>query len=94
MGEPGSLIGMKQDIVIYDESKIRELYRDGPYDSITLVRPLNQLVHQIKETGLEAFLRTSQLEAGQLGPVRKTSRVTWLQETAPYLSRLRSWRNR
>ena len=89
----GNWAGMKRDIVIYDPSGT-EFYRDGPYDNITYRRPINQLVERIERHGLDAVLRNARLEEGHLGPVRRRSRLTLWQETAPYVSRIRSWRRR
>jgi hypothetical protein len=49
-------IAIKRDIVIQDATRENELYRDGPYNSIAVSRPLKLLLTEIREVGLEVFL--------------------------------------
>lgn len=36
---------VKRDIVVWDEAHAQQLYRDGPYDSITVDRPLERIAN-------------------------------------------------
>jgi hypothetical protein len=47
---------LKRDIVIWDSAHERELYRDGPYDAITVNRPLDRVVAEVNQDGVAAFL--------------------------------------
>jgi hypothetical protein len=57
---------VKRDIVIWDMAHERELYRDGPYDAITVNRPLDRVVAEVKRDGVEGFL--SRLGGGAVPP--------------------------
>ena len=57
---------MKRDIVIWDSAYARELYRDGPYDAITVNRPLDRVLAEVNQDGVEAFL--SRLGGGAVPP--------------------------
>jgi hypothetical protein len=57
---------VKRDIVIWDSGHERELYRDGPYDAITVTRPLDRVVAEVNQDGVEAFL--SRLGGGAVPP--------------------------
>jgi hypothetical protein len=61
--------GDEQGIVVKDGPRGRELYRQGPFDNITVQRPLLRIAAEIEAEGLEAFLRRSRIENAQLGPV-------------------------
>ena len=47
---------VKRDIVVWDESRERQLYRDGPYDSITVNRPLERLIAELNRVGVQEFV--------------------------------------
>jgi hypothetical protein len=53
---------IKRDLVISDESGSRELYREGPYNNITVVNPLEQVLAEIRADGLDQFLFKRQAE--------------------------------
>jgi hypothetical protein len=55
-----------RDIVIWDSAHERELYRDGPYDAITVNRPLDRVVTEVNQEGVEAFV--SRLGGGAVPP--------------------------
>lgn len=83
--------GLERDIVILDASGARELYRDGPYDSITISVPLNRLAKEIEERGLEEIVRSWQIENAQLGPVQiEEVPAASLRAYQPYLAQARS----
>jgi hypothetical protein len=42
---------MERDIVIHDETRQRELYRQGPYNGITVTQPLERLLSEIRSSG-------------------------------------------
>jgi hypothetical protein len=76
---------MERDIVVHDETRKRELYREGPYNEITVTQPLERLLSEIRSSGLEAFLRTRQVAASQIGPLDVPSRVGLWGQMSPYL---------
>jgi hypothetical protein len=47
---------VKRDIVVWDEAHEQQLYRDGPYDSITVNRPLERIVAQLNRVGVHEFV--------------------------------------
>jgi hypothetical protein len=49
---------VKRDIVLWDESQEQQLYRDGPYDSITVNRPLERIVAELNRDGVQEFVRS------------------------------------
>lgn len=61
--------GVKRDIVIQNASRTQELYREGPYDGITVNFRLRRLVGEIEKMGLDGFLRVQHIENDQLGPI-------------------------
>lgn len=54
--------GVRGDVVIYDESRAHELYREGPYDEISAPRSLKRVAAEIEREGLDHFLRRRQTE--------------------------------
>jgi hypothetical protein len=77
--------GVSRDIVIRDSTGARELYREGPYNQITVNRPLNRILAEIEAEGLESFLRKRQIEQGQIGPISERSdRVSLTKATVGY----------
>ena len=78
---------MERDIVIRDETRQRVLYREGPYDAITVTQPLERLLAEIRSSGLDTFLRTRQMAASQVGPLDVPSRVGLRGQMSPYLHR-------
>jgi hypothetical protein len=65
-------MAISQDIVVRDDSG-RELFREGPYDRITLPRATDRLLDEIQRDSLSAFIRDKQRSAGQLGAVDSPS---------------------
>ncbi len=57
---------VKRDIVIQREDRSRELYREGPYDVRTVVRPLNSILREIEASGLESFLERRRGESSEV----------------------------
>ncbi len=66
-------LDLKRDIVIEDPSRSRELYREGPYDGITVSPPLERILAEIKSDGLDQFLFKHQVEQGRIGPISQPS---------------------
>jgi hypothetical protein len=66
VANPFGAIDVKRDIVIWDSTHERELYRDGPYDAITVDRPLDRVVAEVNQDGVEVFL--SRLGGGAVPP--------------------------
>lgn len=84
---------LKRDIVIRDETKQRVLYREGPYDGITVAQPLDRLLSEVRSNGLDAFLRARQITAGQVGPLDVPGRVGLRGQVSPYLHRRKDGHN-
>jgi hypothetical protein len=78
---------MQRDIVIRDENRQRVLYREGPYNAITVAGALDRLLSEVRSSGLDAFLRTRQVAASQVGPLDVPSRVGLWGQLSPYLRR-------
>lgn len=76
---------LKRDIVIRDETRQWVLYREGPYDGITVAQPLERLLSEVRSKGLDTFLRTRQVAASQVGPLDVPSRVGLWGQVSPYL---------
>jgi len=47
---------VKRDIVVWDEPHEHQLYRDGPYDSITVNRPLERVIAELNRVGVQEFV--------------------------------------
>jgi len=58
IGGPYGVLGIRRDIVILDPTKRHELYRSGPYDAISVNTGLRRILAEIKDLGLDEFLRT------------------------------------
>lgn len=52
---PFAAIDVKRDIVVWDEAN-DELYRDGPYDAITVKRPLARIAAELNRVGVDEFV--------------------------------------
>jgi hypothetical protein len=75
---PNSVTRIKRDLVISDESGRRELYREGPYNNITVVNPLERIVAEIQADGLDQFLFKRQSEESRIGPLSRPSpQIHW-----------------
>jgi len=49
---------VKRDIVVWNGSREHQLYRDGPYDSITVNRPLERVIAELNHVGVQEFVST------------------------------------
>jgi hypothetical protein len=49
-------VSAKRDIVVWDESREHQLYRDGPYDAITVNRPLERVIAELNRVGVQEFV--------------------------------------
>jgi hypothetical protein len=78
--------GFEQDIVILDTSRTRQLYREGPYNNISVQRPLQRTLADIEKVGLDEFLRSKQIENSQIGPVKASNG----RQTLPVLAYIRT----
>jgi hypothetical protein len=65
--------GVEQHIVVKDGPHGQELYREGPFDAVTVRRPLQSIAAKIEAVGLAVFLRRKHIENAQLGPVNAPS---------------------
>ena len=79
----------ERDIVVMSEDG-RELYREGPYNAITVVNPLNRVVEEINHSGLARFLRARHIESSQIGPISRPGRVGLWRQITPYWGKNRS----
>ncbi len=41
---------------MWDQASRRQLYRDGPYDSITVNRPLERIITELNHVGVHEFV--------------------------------------
>jgi len=69
----GSELRLQRDIVIQDASRSRELYRDGPYNGITVKSALDRIVAEIKADGIDEFLFKRQAVESRIGPLSTPS---------------------
>jgi len=53
---PRGALDVKRDIVVWDEAHEHQLYRDGPYDAITVKRPLEKVVAELNRDGTDKFI--------------------------------------
>jgi hypothetical protein len=53
---PNGALSVQRDIVVWDEAHEHQLYRDGPYDSITVDRPLERIVAELNRVGVDTFV--------------------------------------
>jgi hypothetical protein len=53
---PSGALDVKRDIVVWDEAHEHQLYRDGPYDAITVKRPLERIVAELNRYGTGEFI--------------------------------------
>ena len=53
---PSGALGVKRDIVVWDQAHEHQLYRDGPYDAITVKRPLERIVAELNRDGTDKFV--------------------------------------
>jgi hypothetical protein len=64
---------VERDIVVWDEAHEHQLYRDGPYNSITVGRPLERIVAELNRDGVDEFVSS---RGGGKGRVLSVTRVT------------------
>lgn len=67
--DPYAATDLQRDIVIEDPTRNSALFREGPYDAITVVRPLERILNEIGEVGLEQFLSRRRDPTSQPGPI-------------------------
>jgi hypothetical protein len=60
-------VSVKRDIVVWDESREHQVYRDGPYDSITVNRPLERVIAELNRVGVQEFV-SSTISVTQVTP--------------------------
>jgi hypothetical protein len=79
-----SASGMLRDIVIKSPAGDRELYREGPYDGLSIEGALGKLVNEVRKVGVEQFLRSRQVADQRIGPISVHSgEPTFVQSVAP-----------
>jgi hypothetical protein len=64
---------VQRDIVVWDEAHEHQLYRDGPYNSITVSRPLERIVEQLNRDGVDEFISS---RGGGQSRIVSVTRVT------------------
>jgi hypothetical protein len=69
----GGELMLQRDIVIQDASRSRELYREGPYDGITVKSPLDRIVAEIRADGMDRFLFKRQAAESRIAPLSSPS---------------------
>jgi len=74
-----------RDIVISDDESDRELYREGPFDSFSVNRPLKELLEVINSRGLESFLKSQHLASKEIGPLQIASGQSTVNGAASYM---------
>jgi hypothetical protein len=90
IGSYFSSSGVSRDIVVLDPSRSKVLFREGPYDGITVDRKLEKVTDEIRGQGLDQFLRSRQIANSQVGPVTAPSGYIGLRQwLAPYWQTLR-----
>jgi hypothetical protein len=65
--------GLEEDIVVQDGSRGQEMYREGPFDNVTVRRPFQRITTAIAAEGSESFMRRRRIENAQPGPVDASS---------------------
>jgi hypothetical protein len=53
---PFAALDVKRDIVVWDEAHEHQFYRDGPFDAITVKRPLERIVAELDLDGVDQFI--------------------------------------
>jgi hypothetical protein len=79
--------GAEQDIVVKDGPVGQELYREGPFNNITVQGPFRRTADEITAEGLDVFVRRKRIENAQLGPVAAPSG----RSTFPLVNYLTAW---
>jgi hypothetical protein len=97
--DPKPLSLMKRDVVISDENRERELYREGPYDEFSVGRHLDAVVREVEREGLQVFLRRRQVEDGSIGRISVSSGevdlTKWTEESARFeFFQVKQWANK
>lgn len=65
--------GVLRDVVVFDSQRC-ELFREGPYNAISVLTPYQRMIAEIRKSGgVQEFVRSRQVAEGQLGPIRVTS---------------------
>lgn len=84
-----SVAGASRDLILLDASGERELYREGPYNGITVNGAIRRLTSELERIGVDEFVRSRQLEDMQLGPIMRASgNIGFLGYMSPYVYRL------
>jgi len=65
--------GVDRDIVVFDSDDGRELYREGPYNGISVNVPFDRIVNEIGMIGLNEFIRRREFQHGMIGPLSEPS---------------------
>jgi hypothetical protein len=69
----GDELRLQRDIVILDPSKSRALYREGPYNGITVGRAIERIEVEVRSIGLAEFLFKRQVQESRIGPLSQSS---------------------
>jgi hypothetical protein len=95
------MMRMKRDIVIQDDSRERELYRQGPYSETTANTAIKRMMAEIDQVGLDMFLMRRKVDSSQVDPIaltqqpleRATLDVRYLESSWERLIRIVTRRN-
>ena len=64
-----NIFGAVQDVVVLDDTRTRQLYREGPYNGSDVGQAASRVRLDIERMGLEDFLRRKQIQNAQIGSV-------------------------
>lgn len=56
VGNPIGILNLKRDVVIESPSTGAEIYREGPFDELTVNRAIKRIAIEINAVGLDEFL--------------------------------------
>jgi hypothetical protein len=76
--------GLPQDVVVRDSANLQEIYREGPLARGLAILAMNRYAAEIRETGLDHFLRQRQVDNAQIGPGSSPERPVNLRRPEPH----------
>ncbi|MFZ0251397.1 MAG: hypothetical protein WAL61_15740 [Acidimicrobiales bacterium] len=79
---PRGALDVKRDVVVWDEGHVHQLYREGPYDAITVKRPLERIVAELNRDGTDQFISSRGGGASRLLSVTRTTSTQMYEKAA------------
>lgn len=79
---PGGVLSVKRDIVVWEEAHEHLLYRDGPYDSMTIQRPLERIVTELNRVGVDEFVSSRGGGESRIVSVKRVTPGQVMQQAA------------